>query len=142
MDIKQFLKEAVDSFYIIFFFAIVGLVVYLHILGYEFVPMRDIVGVFVASVVASLAGFVLYSSREPKRTELLIRHIIHLFAIMGISLSIATFMGWISWSVPSLVVRFAGTIFAIYIVVLAVIFYRNKRLMDKMNEKLKERYRE
>lgn len=140
MDIKEFTKEVFEGYFVIFFCAILGLVVYLRVQGHDFVLMRDIVGVSIASFLGTLAGFVLYSKRELKIRELIFRHFLHLIAIMAVSLSIATFMGWIVWSVPGLVLRFLVLSFGIYFSAHAIFFYQSKKLTDKMNEKLKERY--
>jgi len=142
MDIKEFAKGIFESFFTIFFFAILGLIIYLRLLGYEVVLMRDIYGVFASSIFGALAGVVLYSRREPKRLELLIRHVIHLFTILGICLSVATYIGWIVWNMPNTVIRFTGLIMGIYFAVMATIFLQTKKQTDKMNIKLKERYRE
>jgi len=141
MSIKEFAKDVLDSFFVIFLCTIIGMVVYLYILGVDSVPSHDIVASFVLAVFTSLAGFVLYSPEELKRPELFIRHVIHLLAIIVISLAMATYMRWILWSHPITVIRFAGLIMGIYIAVMSIIFYQSKILVDKMNEKLKERYK-
>ena len=139
MDIKQFVRDTWEDFLLIFFFTVLGVFIYLRILGYDAVPMRDIVGIIVVSLLTSLAGFILYSNKEPKRVELLVRHIIHLLAIIGIGLSVATYMRWVAWDMPNTVIRATMLIIGIYIAVISIIFYRTKKLMDRMNVKLKER---
>jgi len=141
MDIKETAKDILDSFFIIFTCATLGMVIYVHILGLNFVPLRDIVACLVSSILTSLAGIILFSSKEPKRLEMLVRHCIHLFVIVIISLSVASYMGWILWSIPITVIRFMGLIIGIYITVHAIIFYESKKLANKLNEKLKERYK-
>lgn len=142
MNIKEFAKSIFDTFFIIFTCAILGWYIYLSILGYEFAPLREVIVIFALCIIGSFAGFILYSKKEMRRHELLLRHFIHLLAIMGIALSAATYMGWVLWNVPFTVIRFSGLIMGIYIAVMAIEFYKSKRLMDKMNEKLKERYKE
>lgn len=141
MDIKEVVRSIFNTFFIIFTCSIIGMVIFFRLLGLDFAPLRDIVGIFVTVIFTSLAEIVLYSKRELKRLELFVRHVVHLLAIMGISLAVASYMRWILWSVPITVIRFTGLIAGIYIAVIAILFFESKKLADKLNEKLKERYK-
>jgi hypothetical protein len=142
MDLKEFFREIVNSFFVIFTCTILGYVIYVSILGFERVPVSDIVSVIVVTVLTSMAGFILYTKHEPKKYELLVRHILHYFAILGIVLLMASFVGWISWGAPYTVIRFVVLITAIFVSVHAVIFYQSKKLADRMTEKLKEMFKD
>ena len=141
MDYKEMAREILESFFIIFTCTIMVSTIYVGMLGSDIVFTRDIFGTFVISVLTSLAGIVTYSKRELKRAETFFRHAIHFALIMIIGLGAATYMGWILWSIPITVFRFSGMIVGIYVSVYAIIFYQSKKLTDKMNEKLKERYK-
>ena len=141
MDLKEFIKDIFNSFFVIFTCAILGMAVYLHVLGAEFAALHDIAASFVISVLISLSGLVLYSKKELKKLEMLIRYAIHLFAIVGIALSVASYMEWILWSMPITVIRFMGLIAVIWVSVHAIIFFQSLKLTDDLNRKLKERYK-
>ena len=137
---KQFLKDLFSVMFITFTCAIIGLTIYLHILGVESVLLQDIVVIFGISVLTSCAGFILYSKKEPSRVELIIRHILHLFAVLVIVMTAATYFGWVLWSMPITVIRFVIMITVIWISVNLIIFYQTKKLTDDLNKKLQEKY--
>jgi len=141
MDFKVFVRETVDTFFVIFTCAILGMFVYLHLLGVERAPLSDILGAFITCVLTSLAGFVLYSKRELRRAEGFVRHAIHLLLVVVIALGMASHIGWILWSVPITVVRFLALIIGIYIATMIITLYQSKKLADELNDKLRERYR-
>ena len=140
MDIKIFAKEVFETFFVIFACSVVGYIVYIHLLGAELAPLHDLVAILVMSILATLAGFILYSRKEQK-LEMLVRHALHLLAIVGIALGAASYMGWIVWYAPMTVFRFLGLIVGIYIVTTVIIFYNSKKLADDLTQKLKERYK-
>ncbi|MDR0796104.1 MAG: DUF3021 family protein [Tannerella sp.] len=138
---KEFVKELFDTFFIIFTCSILGLGVYMYLLGANFAFLRDIAAIFVISILTTLTGFIFYTKREPKRREMFIRHTLHLIAIMIIALIAASYLEWILWSVPITVIRFMGLIIGIWVSAHIIIFYQSKKLADDLNRKLKERYR-
>jgi hypothetical protein len=141
MDIKTFIRGIVESFFAIFTCATFGMVALMYILGVTSTPLRDIVAVFIVSILTALAGFVLYTRREPKRLGMIIRLAIHLLLVLGITLSMASYMLWVLWSRPYTVIIFVGMVVVIFVSVHAIIFYQTKKLTDGLNKKLKERYK-
>ena len=139
MELNDFPKNFGSGFLFTFSLSILAMVIYLSFFGYYFVPLHDIVALFVISILISLAGIVLYSNRGLNRMELLVRHMIRLLLIMGIVLSVATYMNWITFNEPITIGLLIGITSVIYIIAIATEFYHSKKLMDKMNEKLKER---
>ena len=138
---EDLVKEIFDSFFVIFTVSIMGLVIYLHLFGLQDARLRDIIAIFIISVLTALVGVVFYSKKEPKRGELIVRYLLHSVLIFGIIFVMATYMGWIYWGEISTVVRFAALIIGIFVFVHAIVFYQTKRLADKLNEKLHERYK-
>jgi ABC-type iron transport system FetAB permease component len=117
------------------------MVMLLHASGGEFVRLRDLIAMFVVSILTSAAEIVFYSKKEPKRLETIIRTAVHLLLVIGIMLSVAIYMEWILWSEPIHIVLLTGWVIGTYIVISAVVFYQSKKLADELNEKLKERYK-
>jgi len=139
VELGEFAKQYLYGFMFVFTFTVVAMVVYLNALGYDFVPMRDIAAVFAMSILIPLSGLVLCSNRALKRHELLIRNIFRILITIGIVLSVASFMGWISWSAPISIVPYMVITAVIYSAAVAIEFYESKKLTSKMNEKLRER---
>ena len=138
---KEFLKDLFSVMFIVFTCAILGLIIYLHILGAETALLSDIAAIFGISVLTSCAGFILYSKKEPKRLEMIIRHALHLLTVLAIVLFAASYLQWVTWREPITVIRFVGLIIGIWISVHLIMFYQTKKLSDNLNKKLKERYR-
>jgi len=132
--------EIFDSFFVIFTVSIMGLVIYLHLFGAQTALLRDIVAIFVTSVLTALSGIVFYSKKEPKGFELIIRYLVHTILVFGIIFAMAIYMRWIYWGAPITVIRFSVLIVVVFLSVHAVMFYQKKKLADQLNVKLKERY--
>ena len=138
---KEFLKDLFNVVFIVFTCSILGLVVYLHIFGEETALLSDIVVIFVISVLTSSVGFILYSKKVLSRLELVIRYALHLLMVLVIVILTATYFGWVLWSIPITIIRFAGLIIGIWVSANLIIFYQTKKLADNLNKKLKERYK-
>lgn len=138
---KEFAKDILNSFFIIFTCTIVGLSVYLHFLGSESAYLRDIAGIFFISAFASLIGFVFYSKRELSRLENFARFAIHFILILAVVLSAATIIGWIIWDEPITVIRFVGLFVGIWVTTHIIIYVQSKILAYQLNQKLRERYK-
>ena len=138
---KEFLKDMFSVMFIVFTCSIIGLVIYLYILGTESKLLDDIVIIFGISVLTSAAGFILYSKKELSKLGLAIRHVLHLLVVLVIVMLAGTYFGWVLWSIPITVIRFAGLVIGIWISVNLIIFYQTKKLADNLNQKLKEKYK-
>ena len=142
MEIRDFVKEMISDFFLIFTFSILIGFTWLLIWGGNALSIQDIVASLVISLLCTLAGIVMYQSRGLKMRELLVRHIIHLLIMIIIVLSVASFRGWISWDAPITVIMLVGLLVGAYIIGLAIQYYQSDKLMDELNKKLKERNRE
>ena len=140
MTWKDITRSIFYSFFIIYTITMIGLMIYQYLSGHQTYYLADLITIFIASILNTLAGIVLYSTKEPKRLEMTIRHVVHGILIFAITLGAATYMDWICWRTPSSVIQFASLILGIFVCVHLVIFYQNKRLADKLNQKLRERY--
>lgn len=140
MDFNRVARDIFNSFFVIFTCAILWWYVFLRLFGVEYAPLRDIFALFVTAVLTSCAGIVLYSHREPKKLEMLVRHVVHMLIVAVIIMAVASYIGWVLWSVPITVVRFMLLIVGIYITTYAVLYFQSKKVADTLNEKLKQRY--
>jgi len=142
MDFRELIRDLIEDFFVIFTCSVLGYIIFMYILDVEYTPLRDMVLIFVLSVIITLAGLIIYSGKELKRPQLLVRYIIHFFVALGVCLFVATYMRWISWSIPITVIRFATLITGVSVSVHVVLFFQTKMLTDKLNDKLKERYKD
>ena len=69
------------------------------------------------------------------------RHLIHLCLILGISLSVATYMKWINWRQPLSIVIYLLMFASVYLTVVVMEFYQTKLVADQLNKKLNERFK-
>jgi len=142
MDIKEILGRILNSFFVIFSGSVLAMYIFNLLFETENnVPLHNITALLIMTVLASLAYFIFYSTKELSRLQMHIRNLIHLLAILAIILSIATFMEWISWIEPIQVIVFVALVVAVYIMVLVIGEYQSKKLADRLTEKLKERYK-
>lgn len=141
MNIKKIAEEIFYDFFIIFSCITLSMIVYLWFLGYDFVPMHDIVAAFVISVLTSSTKIIFHSKRELKKFEYFIRNAIQLFTVIAIVFSVASYLRWISWNNLVHILIFLGITIGVYIIIAVITFYQTKKLADTLNEKLKERYK-
>ena len=138
---KEFIKDLLSVMFVVFTCSIMGLVINLHIFGVKTALLSDIVIIFVISVLTSSVGFIFYSKKVLSRLELAIRYALHLLMVLVIVILTGTYFGWVLWSVPITIIRFAGLIIGIWVSVNLLIFHQTKKLADNLNQKLKERYK-
>ena len=141
MNYKEIAKEIVEVFFVIFAIAIVGNATWVHFEGIESIQVSIIFGILILSFATSLTCIVFYSRRELNRREVLIRYLIHFVLVFAIVLGFATYMGWMYWGMPIIVIRFCIFVFILYLAVHGVVFLQTKMLADQLNKKLKERYK-
>jgi len=139
MEFRDFVNGSWSGISFVFMLSNLAMVVHSLILGTGVVSTMDIIAVFIMSILIYSATIVLCSGRALKRMELLVRHILRLLLIIVIVLSVATYMNWILWGEPATIILFVMFILAIYSIGMAVEFYESKKLMDKMNAKLRKR---
>jgi len=142
MGIKEITREMVYSFFVIFSGSVLAMYVYLLIFGQNTVDIHHITALLVMTVLADLASFVFYSRKDLSKKQMFVRYVIHLAVIIGIMLSAATYLEWVRWHEPVQIIVFVGLVVAVYTMVMIIDEYQNKKLADKLNQKLKERYKE
>ena len=141
MDFKEIARNIFVNFFIVFTCIIFIMMIYLRILGLDSIPMRDIIAAAIIAALTSSAEIILHSNREPKRLEMFIRYALHLLAVTVIALSVSSYEGWFLWSEPIQIAVFVVLILSVYIMAVAVDYYRTKQLAEGLTEKLREKYR-
>ena len=81
-----------------------------------------------------------WSRRELSERQLMGRKAIHLLVLLAILLYFASLWNWVSLKNAGQVTVFLLGVLAVYFMVTAVSIYRDKKLTDQLNRKIKERY--
>ena len=138
MSFGEIKKRVLENIFINFFCITIMMGIYLHLIGREYTLTNSIFAVAIMSVLTGSVELVLYSKKELRRLEMLIRHVICLFLGTVVVLAISIFMEWLSWRDPILVIAFAGMVIIVHIMVIAIDFYRTKLITDEMTKKIRE----
>jgi len=141
MDIKEILKRRIQSFLVVFGSSVIAMYVYLLIFGIFEIDTHNITALLISSVLIDSTPLIFYSKKELSRSQMFVRYVVHLIVILVILLSMATFMTWIKWSEPMQILVFLGLIAVVYLAVMASGMYKSKKLADRLNQKLKERFK-
>jgi len=141
MNFTEIVSSLVEDFFSIFTFSVLGYIIFMYIYGPEQTSHSDLIVIFILSGVLTFAGLIIPPGKELKRLNLLVRYIIHFFVTLSIYLFVATYMRWIVWSIPISAVRMIILFIGITVSVHTSLFFQTKILSDKLNDKLKERYK-
>ena len=141
MDYKKITREIIEAFFVVYTVAFIINGIFLYLPGVETIKVTLIFDMMLISIATSLPTIVVYSRRELKRRELIFRIFIQFVLTLSSALAVATYMRWIAWSVPTSVFGFSITVVLVFITAHGIFFFETKKLADKLNEKLKERYK-
>nr|WP_267901547.1 DUF3021 family protein [Caproicibacter fermentans] len=102
--------------------------------------VKDIGRILLMAVVGDLPLFLFWSRRELSKRRYFIRRIVHMAVLALILLYFASLWDWISLDKAGEVAVFLLCVLAVYVIVLFAAVLRDKKLSDRLNRKLKERY--
>ena len=103
--------------------------------------INEITALFILSAITTLACFIFYSKKELNRSQMIARKIIHLLFVLIAIFFTAIYMEWIRIGESVQIIVFVVLVVAVYIIVYAVELCQSRKLADRLNHKLKERYR-
>jgi len=101
---------------------------------------EDLSRILLLAAAADLPLVIFYSRRELTRKELHIRKIIHFALIAGINLTLAYFWGWVNIARGKEVAGLLLCVAIIYALITIISDCRDRKVTDKLNDKLRERY--
>ena len=140
------INEIIQRMFYLFFVTLSGLLiascVFLLLFGHYALRVNDIAALIVLSAGINVGAFVFYSKRELKKSEMLLRHAVHLILVVGITLATAFVMNWISWQEPLRIFVFALLMIMVYVGSSVVEMLRSKRLASDLNQKIGEHFQE
>lgn len=141
MRLEELLKNMFRSFFVI----TTGIVASIYVFCLVFNPaakftLSDFGRVLIMAVASSLPFFIFYSRKELSKKQMFIRQVIHLLVLLCTLLFFASFWDWVNISNPAECVLFILLVIGDYAAVLAINAYQDKKLADKLNDRLQKRY--
>ena len=141
MSFRGITEQIVHNFFVIFTCSVLVYFIFMVVSGDGTAELAHIAILFFTSGLTDLTQYVFCSKKELSRTQILVRHSIHLLLILGIMLTAATLAEWIAWSKPLEIILFIVSVVAVYVFVVVIEELRNRKLVAQLNKKLKERYK-
>lgn len=141
MRIEELLKNMLRSFFVI----TTGIIASMYIFCMVFYPavnftLNDIGRILIMALASSLLFFIFYSRKELGKKHMLIRQAIYLPVLLGVILFFAWRWDWVNVKNPKECAILILLIIGVFVAVLAANTYQDKKLADKLNDRLKKRY--
>ena len=142
MNAEELLKTMFRSFFII----ATGIVISMYVFCLVFNPdanftLHDIGGILLLAFISDLPYLLLYSGKELSKKQMYIRKAVHLPVLLAMVLYFSHLWNWVDLNRTKEVLVLLLLVLAVYAIVFAITVYYDKKLADKLNHRLKERYR-
>lgn len=142
MRFEELIKNMIRSYFVIVTGITASLYVFCLLVNPDAVfSLSDIGRILLMALVSDLPYAIFLSHRELGKKQMLVRMIIHYIVLSAILLYFAFLWDWVSPGSAQQVSIFLVLVLAVYIFVSLMIRFRDKKLTDKINSRLKERYR-
>ncbi|MCL1981477.1 MAG: DUF3021 family protein [Clostridiales bacterium] len=141
MRIGDLIKTMVRSYFVITTGIVASMYVFCLIFnrGANY-SLDDIGRILLMALASDLPIIIFYSRKELGKKQMLIRQVIHIPVLLAVLFYFAQLWDWVSINSPKEVAVFIALVLVVYAVVLAVATYQDKKLADKLNDRLKQRY--
>jgi len=131
----------VHSYFVITTGIIASMYVFCLIFNRNAVYSLDDIGRILLMALASDLPFIIfYSRKELGKKQMLIRQIIHIPFLLAVLFYFAQLWDWVRMNSPTEVIVFIALVLVVYAAVLAIATFQDKKLADKLNDRLKQRY--
>mgnify|MGYP001385392859 CR=1 FL=1 len=142
MNAEELLKTMLRSFFII----ATGIVISMYLFCLIFYPdasftLHDIGGILLLAFFGDLPYLIFYSGKELSKKQMYLRKSIHLPVLLAVVLYFAHLWEWVSLNRSKEVFVFLLLVLAVYAIVFAIAVHYDKKLAEKLNHRLRERYR-
>ncbi len=142
MRAEELLKKMASSFFII----TTGVVISMYVFCLIFNPdagfsVADIGRILLMGIAGDLPLILFLSRRELSKKQMLLRTIIHLVVLSSILLYFAFLWDWVNPKSAGEIAVFLTSVVLVYAAVMLINRYRDKKLSDRLNDRLKQRYR-
>lgn len=141
MCMEDLLRNMARSFFMI----TTGIVISMYVFCMLFRPdavfsIADIGKILLMAVAGDLTYIIFLAGRELNKKQMLIRKIVHLVVLSATLLYLASLWEWVRLENIQEVVVFLLAVLAVYAVIALAVGYRDKKLTEKINSRLRERY--
>lgn len=138
---EELVKKMINSFFMI----TTGIVISMYVFCLIFNPdvkftLVDIGRIIVMAVVSDLPFLIFLCRRELDKKQMLIRNIIHLTVLSAILLYFAFLWDWVNPRDGKEIAVFLVSVLLVYAAIFLTNRYRDGKLSDKLNDRLKQRY--
>ena len=141
MRIVDLLKTMVRAFFVIATGIVASIYVFCLVINHDAMFSLDDIGrILLMALACDMPFFIFYSRKELGKKQMLVRQIIHIPVLLAVLFYFAWLWGWVSMNRPKEIIVFILLIIFVYAIVLAVALYQDKKLADKLNDRLKQRY--
>lgn len=142
MNAEEILKTMFRSFFII----ATGIVISMYVFCLIFYPdasftLYDIGWILKLAFISDLPYLLFYSNKELSKKQMYIRKSVHLPVLLAVVLYFAYLWDWVDLNHMKEVIVLLLLILIVYVVVFAITICYDKKLADKLNHRLRERYR-
>ena len=142
MRAEELLKKMISSFFMI----ATGIVISMYVFCLIFYPdvsfmLADIRRILVMAVAGDLPLVIFLSRRELTKNQMLLRTMIHFVVLSGVLLYFAFLWDWVDPANTKEIAVFLISVVLVYTAVFLTNRYRDKKLGDRLNDRLKQRYR-
>ena len=142
MNAEELLKVMFRSFFMI----ATGVAASMYVFCLIFNPnisftLHDIGRILLMAFVSDLPFLIFYSGKELSKKQMFIRQLVHLPVLLAVLLFCAYIWDWVSINNTKEVLVFLLLGFLVYVIVFMITTYQDKKLADKLNLHLKERFR-
>lgn len=141
MRMEELVKKMIDSFFMI----TTGIVISMYVFCLIFNPdvrltLVDIGRIILMAAVSDLAFIIFFCRRELDKKQMLMRYIIHFIVLSAILLYFSFLWDWVNPRDTKEIAVFLISILLVYVVIFLSNRYRDRKLSDKLNDRLKQRY--
>jgi len=125
-----------------FFGASLAAYLIMLIFGRSMMPVNSLGVLLAVSILVELSNSIFYSSEVLSKNQMVVRHIIHAMLILIIATSTAVLMSLVNMRYPIQVIIFVVFVAIVYIVILLSGAHQMSVLTNRLNKKLRERYKD
>lgn len=138
---EELLKKMIGSFFMI----ITGIVVSMYVFCLIFNPhvtfnLNDIGRIILMAAVSDLPLIIFLSTRELDKKQMLMRYVIHFIVLSAILLHFAFLWDWVNRKDIKEITVFLISVLIVNVAIFLTNRYRDRKLSEKLNERIKQRY--
>ena len=142
MNAREIIGRRMKSIAATFFGASLAAYLIMLIFGRSMMPVNSLGVLLAVSILVELSNSIFYSSEVLSKNQMVVRHIIHAMLILIIATSTAVLMSLVNMRYPIQVIIFVVFVAIVYIVILLSGAHQMSVLTNRLNKKLRERYKD